>query len=245
MTETAATNQQNHSVEARQLHLPENLGGQNLLAIDTSLGSVVAVSRGAEVWQVASSDPMGHAEVIGELITRALAAASLKAAEITGVVMGTGPGPFTGLRVGMAAATAFAAGIDVPLLPLISHEAVAHEAGCFGESRPDGGGGTENTREIQVSQDARRKELFISDYRHNGQPGSLPELLAGPVVTKREEHTQRPGAELVAHEQVSCFALLQLALNRLASGVEFASPAPVYLRDPDVRPPAGVKSVIG
>src|SRR5690606_41296655 len=67
------------------------------------------------------SDPLGHAEVIGDLLERAL----VEDAEITHVVAGMGPGPFTGLRIGIAAARAFALGRGVPVVAVPSHFAAA------------------------------------------------------------------------------------------------------------------------
>ena len=103
-----------------------------LLAIDTSAGTSVAVVDGDRVLSEAS-DPgtRGHAELIGTLIQRALADAEASPADITGVVSGMGPGPFTGLRVGIAAARAFAAGRGIPVHPVASHDAVA-----FGSTAP-------------------------------------------------------------------------------------------------------------
>ena len=72
-----------------------------ILGIDTSLGSAVAVVEldGVIRSEVQSPDPRGHAEVIGTLIERALAEASVDPSRITHVAAGMGPGPFTGLRV--------------------------------------------------------------------------------------------------------------------------------------------------
>ena len=126
-----------------------------LLAIDTSLGSLAAVAADRGVVERRSADPLAHAEVIGDLVSEALAAAGLDRGDITHVVMGTGPGPFTGLRIGMAAARGFAIGAAVPLLPVISHEGVAY-AELF--DKPLG-------TKIRVIQDARRKELFVSSWQ--------------------------------------------------------------------------------
>ena len=74
-----------------------------------------------------SRDPRGHAEVIGSLLEQALAEASVAPSDITHVAAGMGPGPFTGLRVGIAAARAFALGRGIPVVPVVSHDAVALE----------------------------------------------------------------------------------------------------------------------
>ncbi len=86
------------------------------LAIDSSLGTSVAVvsPAGVILAENSRSDPRGHAENIGSLLQETLVEAGVEPSEITRVVMGVGPGPFTGLRVGMAAAEAFALSRAVP-----------------------------------------------------------------------------------------------------------------------------------
>ena len=197
-----------------------------LLAIDTSLGSVAAVSCRGQVWALHSRDPLGHAEVIGELIHRSLTAAGVDRRDLAGVVMGVGPGPFTGLRIGMSAAHGFAIGAGVPLLPLLSHEAPALEAAAT--ARP---GDT-----IRVVQDARRKELFVTEWRVDADRGVT--LAADPRVTPREGFVDTAGD--LWHDRVPGALLIAAAIARQKDGRDFASPAPVYLRDPDVRPPAPV-----
>ena len=191
-----------------------------LLAIDSSLGSVAAVSVGdGAAWQVAHADPLGHAENIGNLIIQALQLADVRAAQVTGVVMGVGPGPFTGLRVGMAAAHGFASGNAVPLLPVVSHEGNAYELAVG---------------EVRVVQDARRKELFISDWVRTTD-SAPPLLVTQPRVVPREGY--EPTDHDVTPEAVSGIGLLAAALHKLQSGEPFAAPER-SLRDPDVRPPA-------
>ena len=98
-----------------------------LLAIDTSAGTSVAVvdlTRGV-ITERGTSDTMRHAEVIGRLIQECLTEAGVPTSALSGVVGGMGPGPFTGLRVGIAAARVFALGINRPLVPVISHDAIA------------------------------------------------------------------------------------------------------------------------
>ncbi|MBT1035168.1 tRNA (adenosine(37)-N6)-threonylcarbamoyltransferase complex dimerization subunit type 1 TsaB [Canibacter sp. lx-45] len=200
-----------------------------LLAIDTSLGTVVSLSCGVKVWQSVSDNAMAHAEVVGEVIRHALAKAELTVSDIDAVVMGTGPGSFTGLRVGMAAAAAFAIGLAKPLLPVLSHEASAIE---FFNSNPA-------ASTVRIVQDARRKELFVTGY--TAPQALLPVNTVAPAVIARAEFTAAGSDHTPT--RVSGSGLLQAALVRLAYGLEFGSKQPVYLRDPDVRQPVPVKSV--
>ena len=139
-----------------------------ILAIDTSLGSAVAVvdPSGNVRGEAVSDNPRGHAEVIGGLIERALADADTTAAQITAVAVGMGPGPFTGLRVGIAAARTFAIGRGVPVIPLVSHDAAALALAI--EHRP-----------FVVSTDARRRERAVSMYDGRDAHGR-PRRVDGP-----------------------------------------------------------------
>lgn len=212
----------------RVIDAPE-LGEQVLLAIDTSLGTSVAVSRAGRIAEVVSDDARGHAEVIGTLIARACELAGARPDEVTGVVAGIGPGPFTGLRVGIAAAQAFATGRGVPLLPLSGHDAVVLPVLQSGA-----------TAGVRVVQDARRRELFVTEY-------SVLDWVGVPVRTRdahliaRTEYVPTPGE--VWPERVPAARLVQLAGRRLRSGGKFEPDRAVYLRAPDVKPSAAPKRV--
>src|SRR4051794_19699082 len=96
---------------------------------------------------------MKHAEVVGRLMQECLNEAGVAASALSGVVGGMGPGPFTGLRVGIAAARTFAFAIDRPLVPVVSHDAVAYAHYAEGATGP-----------LLVVTDARRRELYWSAY---------------------------------------------------------------------------------
>lgn len=223
---------------------------QTMLAIDTSLGTAVAISRGSAVWQLESPDKMAHAEVVGEMMQLAMLWAGVTPADITGVVMGVGPGSFTGLRVGMAAATAFAVGAGAPLLPILSHEAVAFAAlqeRVAGRAKGQHSVLDSDCETVRVVQDGRRKELFVSSYSLEKASNSaygltaqvaIPTELTAPAVVS--QHGFKTAAGDIWAVQVAGAALLQLAALRLAKNLPFIAPEPVYLRDPDVRPPAGL-----
>ena len=97
-----------------------------ILAIDTSIGTSVALvaADGVVIAERSSPDVRGHAESIGAFLEEVGAEGSP-----TAVAVGMGPGAYTGLRVGIAAARAFARGRDLPLLPVPSHDAVREELG--------------------------------------------------------------------------------------------------------------------
>ena len=84
-----------------------------LLAIDTSAGTSAAIVSDRVLSLAVFDDPFGHAENVGIAITQALSDAGVSASEITGVAIGRGPAPYTGLRVGMAAGIAFANALKI------------------------------------------------------------------------------------------------------------------------------------
>ena len=106
-----------------------------ILAIDTSMGTSVAVvaDDGRTLAERLEPGIRGHAELIGRFIAECLEAAGATAADIGAVAIGMGPGPYTGLRVGIAAARAFAFARDVPLLPAASHDGIREELGVGAE----------------------------------------------------------------------------------------------------------------
>ncbi|MDR5698359.1 tRNA (adenosine(37)-N6)-threonylcarbamoyltransferase complex dimerization subunit type 1 TsaB [Agromyces aerolatus] len=200
-----------------------------LLAIDTSTGTSVAVvdREGGVLAEVGTDDAMRHAEVIGQFIDEALRTAAVAPRDLSGVAVGMGPGPFTGLRVGIAAARAFALGIGRPLVPVVSHDAVAWS--WYGS----GGAGA-----LQVVTDARRRESAVSEYAGLDADG-LPMRTQGPALFPRDEvpatAATRVDASVVPAGAVGMLAELGYAAGRLP----LAGDEPIYLRAPDVTPSAG------
>ncbi|UOQ57989.1 tRNA (adenosine(37)-N6)-threonylcarbamoyltransferase complex dimerization subunit type 1 TsaB [Leucobacter allii] len=204
-------------------------GDRVLLAIDTAIGTTVALAAGGRVHLAASDDPRGHAEAIGELLAEVFRASGAAAGDVEGVVVGVGPGPFTGLRVGIAAAHAFAAGRGVPLLPVQGHDAVALQDLDRGA-----------TASVRVVQDARRRELFVTDYAGLDWAG-IPQRVAGPRLVARDGHVAQPGERWP--ERIPGDGLLALAARKLAAGSPFEADRAVYLRAPDVAAPGAPKRV--
>lgn len=205
----------------------------SLLAIDTSIGTSVALAAHDRVVASAgSADERGHTEVIGSLIAQLFAETGTSPSDVEGVVVGIGPGPFTGLRVGIAAAKAFATGLGVPLLPISGHEAVAENALNDDIAKPDTG--------ARVLQDAKRRELFVTEYFGRDEAG-LPKRVEGPYLLARADYVEE--ARDVWPEAIDASTLLWLAQVRLRSGRAFEPDQALYLRSPDVYPSAGPKRV--
>lgn len=207
-----------------------------LLAIDTSAGtSVAVVDRDAGILaQFDSADTRGHAEIIGDFIDGALKQAGIAVTDLSGVVAGMGPGPFTGLRVGIAAARAFAFGAGKPVVPVVSHDAVAFGFSRRGAAEP-----------VVVVTDARRSEFYWSVYDAPDAQG-LPARIEGPSLSKAEGF--QPPASAARYRtlhvsQVSAGDLGLLAEALHANGRPFAADEALYLRSPDVTLSAGPKRV--
>ena len=204
-----------------------------LLAIDSSAGTSVAVVD-ADYGVLAErtvTDGMSHAEVIGDLLRDVIAESGAQVSALAAVAIGVGPGPFTGLRVGIAAARTFAAARGVPVLPLVSHDAVAADQ--------DGPG------PFVVLTDARRREVYWSAYDQTGTRVAGPGL-ARPADLDEAIRASRPeavGWDRVTALFIPAWRLGSLAADRLRSGTGFDQDTPLYLREPDVTVPGAPKRV--
>ncbi|WP_235038194.1 tRNA (adenosine(37)-N6)-threonylcarbamoyltransferase complex dimerization subunit type 1 TsaB [Microbacterium sp. 18062] len=214
-----------------------------ILGIDTSLGTAVAVvdADGVVRAEVAGDDPLGHAEVIGDLLRRATDAAAATAAHGTGlpasggdvithVAAGMGPGPFTGLRIGIAAARAFALARGIPVIAVPSHDAVA--LGVLIAAEIEG----RRSPRFAVVTDARRREFAYTVYDGLDDDG-LPVRVTEPALVPRDDLDARLDELEAARLDASAVpaALLALAAARaLAAGRGLATAEPLYLRSPDV-----------
>jgi len=199
-----------------------------LLAIDTSAGTAVAIvdRDGGILAEHSSDDTRKHAEVIDGLIAACFADARVSVADLSGVAVGMGPGPFTGLRVGIAAARAFAFGAGKPVVPVVSHDAVA-----FGITGP-----------TLVVTDARRREVYWSAYSGSDAEG-LPIRIEGPSLCKPDDLPVFEGFERVDAATIPGGALGLLGESLYLHKRPFAGDEALYLRSPDVTPSAGPKRV--
>ena len=191
-----------------------------ILAIDSSIGTSVAVvsPEGQVLANLQSDDPRAHAELLGVLLMNALEQAGVTPGDVTGVAMGIGPGAFTGLRVGMAGAQAFALSRNLPLYPVVSHDAL---------------GWTVDTDTVVVT-DARRGEVAFSVY----SPSAALRRVRGPELSTPALVDEALGdaAALPRIDGLSIDAsvLALVALHALSEGLPLPEAQPMYLRAPDV-----------
>jgi tRNA threonylcarbamoyl adenosine modification protein YeaZ len=207
-----------------------------VLALDTATPTLVAglarwsAGGGAEVLaERAVASGTRHAELLTPAITGVLADAGLGLDDVAAVVTGLGPGPFTGLRVGVVTAATLADARGLPVVGVCSLDAV--------------GAGART-----VVTDARRKEVYWAAYDANGgrvrgpgvvRPEELP--VGGPFVGD-PRFAERLGAEVVAAE-VTTAGLLRAAAPQLADPAAAGPLVPLYLRRPDAVPSAARKAV--
>jgi tRNA threonylcarbamoyl adenosine modification protein YeaZ len=129
----------------------ELLVSRLVLAIDTATPAVTAgvVADGSLLAERVTVDPRAHAERITPNVLGALADAGVRMVDLGAVVVGCGPGPFTGLRVGMATAAAYGHALGIPVYGVCSLDAI----------------GGQTTGETLVVTDARRREVYWARYR--------------------------------------------------------------------------------
>ena len=197
------------------------------LGIDTSTDVRVGLATdGAVLASAAVTDPRAHAEQLMPLIRDTLAGVGRRLAEVTAVVVGVGPGPFTGLRVGVVTAHTLGFVLKVPVRGVCSLDVAA--------AAYDGDPG-----EFLVVSDARRREVYWARYAEDGT------RLTGPFVTPAAElpdlPVTGPGAALAGAAPVPLEGgLLALAGPDLPD----AGLSPLYLRRPDAEVPTTRKSTL-
>ncbi|MFF7365588.1 tRNA (adenosine(37)-N6)-threonylcarbamoyltransferase complex dimerization subunit type 1 TsaB [Streptomyces sp. NPDC008125] len=212
--------------------------------MDTATPAVtVALHDGTSV--VAESgqvDARRHGELLLPTVDRVLSEAGTTLDAVTGIVVGVGPGPYTGLRVGLVTAATFASALSVPVHGLCTLDGLAYAAGEAGITGP-----------FAVATDARRKEVYWARYtdprtRTGGpsvdRPADIAEELAGlPVVGAGAVLYPGSFPDARGPEHVSAGALAALAAERLAAGEKLLDPQPLYLRRPDAQVPKNYKVV--
>lgn len=208
-----------------------------LLAFDTATHAVtVAVHHDGRVVSESSAvDALRHGELLAPSIRAALAEAGAEVGDVTRIAVGVGPGPFTGLRVGLVTALTMAAVLRVPAVGVCTLDVIA---GAVTWAEP-----------FMVATDARRKEVYWARYdsptcRVSDPAVNRPADVAydGPVAgigpTLYPEHFPNP----LAPEFPSAADLARLVASESAQLLPLE---PLYLRRPDVAEPGSRKRVLG
>lgn len=223
-----------------------------VLCIDTSAGTTVAVLDGDQVASEFNFDEnMMHAERIGDAINQALSAAKISPSQVASVVVGLGPAPYTGLRIGIAAAAMFAEAVGAKIYGVGSLDAIARRGLLASEG---------NNVPLLVTTDARRSENYWALYSGLTNSGA-PILIDGPGVAKPtalEEkfagqkiqrlstlpNSERPNADMATAAigelqtaKISAVELGRVFLAQLNDGSASHNVEAMYLRAPDAVAP--------
>jgi tRNA threonylcarbamoyladenosine biosynthesis protein TsaB len=201
-----------------------------LLALDTSTTAItVALHDGSSVLAEATVlDARGHAEHLAPAVQQVLAAASAAPTDVTDVAVGLGPGPFTGLRVGIVTARTFALAVGARVHGVGSLDALAHAAVAGGHVTPGEPGGVTARAAAAVSRPA---DLAADDV-------ALPTVGRGPLLYPGQLPHGTP--ELL---DVSAASLADLVVARLAAGLAVDDQESLYLRRPDAVPSVPARRV--
>lgn len=215
-----------------------------LLAFDTATPLVtVALHDGADVVvELRAERPMKHAEQLAPLIEQALSAAGIVRQDLTAIAAGVGPGPFTGLRVGLVTARTLAFVLDVPVYGVCSLDVLAVEAAESGVV-PDAG----RSGGFVVATDARRKEVYLARYDADGARLDGP-IVGRPADLATDEWVVGEGGALYPDAFPHRTGPTAPGAGWLARAVaeeraELVDPEPLYLRRPDAMTPHAPKRV--
>ena len=210
-----------------------------LLAFDTASPTVtVALHDGDDVVvELTSERAMKHGEQLAPLIESALERAGLVRQDLTAIAVGVGPGPFTGLRVGLVTARTLAHVLELPVYGVCTLDVLAVEAVDSGTVGGD----------FVVATDARRKEVYLASYDETAARLDGPEV-ARPSDAATELPVAGEGAVLypeafphaVGPRMPSAGWLARVIAEERA---ELLDPEPLYLRRPDAATPGAPKRV--
>jgi tRNA threonylcarbamoyl adenosine modification protein YeaZ len=215
-------------------------GTKTVLAVDTSTPIVVTgvaeVTDGAvrELALGRAENARGHAEVLTTLILTALTDAGVRRDDLDAVVVGCGPGPFTGLRVGIATGAGFGDALGLPVYGVCSLDAIAVQAFSAAPQAHD----------LLVVTDARRREVYYARYADGARvdgpavsgPADLHEALADTRIDRVAgwpSHAAPFGEVIGGTEAPDVVGLVTAALPDIVAGTTPRPLEPLYLRRPD------------
>jgi tRNA threonylcarbamoyladenosine biosynthesis protein TsaB len=213
--------------------------GSVLLAFDTATAAVTVALHDGErvVAESTTVDAMRHGELLAPGISTVLEHAGIVRQDLTAVAVGVGPGPFTGLRVGLVTARTLGAVLQIPVYGVCTLDVLAAEAvASHAVDEP-----------FIVATDARRKEVYWARYDVDGarldgpavsKPAEVP--TEGPVVGRGAVLYPDAFSRFVAPEHPSAAVLAEVVTNERA---ELLDPEPLYLRRPDAAAPGKPKRV--
>ncbi|MDK4704846.1 tRNA (adenosine(37)-N6)-threonylcarbamoyltransferase complex dimerization subunit type 1 TsaB [Rhizobium sp. CNPSo 4062] len=210
-----------------------------VLALDTAgvdcAAAVYDSGSDSVMGEVTETIGRGHAEHLMHVVDEALAKADVALSAVERVVVTVGPGSFTGIRIGVAAARGFALSLDVPAVGITTLEVMAAAARAQNPGKS-----------VLAAIDAKREEIYLQSFDSDGNPldearavtidearaiaGAFDGIVTGTAVARLSDAppAERPDAFPIA------------IVARLGAGKPAGEkPKPLYLRGPDARPQAG------
>jgi tRNA threonylcarbamoyl adenosine modification protein YeaZ len=227
-----------------------------VLVLDTATpavtAAVVAIVDRATVTPLAhrsTVDEQAHGELLAPAVRAVLADAGIGVTDLAAIVVGVGPGPFTGLRVGLVTAAAMAQALAIPAYGVCSLDAIGW-ASTRGDQPGDDG-------PTLVATDARRREIYWALYRNGialtppavGRPAAVVEQIADQGVRAAVGDGARRYADLLPFpvrdepRYPPALALAELAAPRVVDRAPGDALTPLYLRRPDAAEPRPPKAV--
>ena len=215
-----------------------------VVGFDTATPAVsVALHDGERVVSAALTvDARRQGELLAPMIAKVMADAGAAQADLTGVAVGVGPGPYTGLRVGLVTARVLGEVLAIPVYGVCTLDIIAAAA------VPSGGAG------FLVATDARRQEVYWARYDTSGQRAAGPQVGAAtgipdagalPVAGDGGRMYAAAFGVVIEPPHPDARTLCSIVTGRLAgrAGAELLPPEPMYLRRPDAREPGAPKRV--
>ncbi|HLI35989.1 MAG TPA: tRNA (adenosine(37)-N6)-threonylcarbamoyltransferase complex dimerization subunit type 1 TsaB [Streptosporangiaceae bacterium] len=224
-----------------------------LLAFDTATPAVTVALHDGEraLAETVTVDPRRHGELLAPSIAKVLADAGAAQADLTAVAAGVGPGPYTGLRVGLVTARVLGRTLGIPVHGVCTLDVIAHAA------LPAAGG-----EEFLVAADARRREVYWARYSASGvrlhgpevgRPGGISGAASSPVAGQggilypdafgKPLGVTYPSASVLARMVAGRVSPQQEAGEKPVPFPDLLAPEPLYLRRPDARVPGPPKRV--
>jgi tRNA threonylcarbamoyladenosine biosynthesis protein TsaB len=219
-----------------------------VLGFDTATPAVsVALHDGERVISAASAlDARRHSELLAPMIAKVMADVGASRADLTAVAVGVGPGPYTGLRVGLVTARVLGSVLGLPVSGVCSLDVIAASAVSAASAASAGLG-----REFLVATDARRKEVYWARYDaagrrlagpHVGPASSIPDAADLPVAGAGGPLYPEAFGQLIGPAYPDAGTLCGL-VARPGGQLPLLAPEPLYLRHPDARVPGPPKRV--
>jgi tRNA threonylcarbamoyladenosine biosynthesis protein TsaB len=212
-----------------------------ILALDTaSPVCAVCLTRDGQVLaETSETIGTGHAERLMPMVHEVMDEANVSFGEVDMIAVSIGPGSFTGVRTGLAAAKGFAQALSIPAIGISTLEAIAFEARQSAGNQP-----------LRVVIDAKRGEVHTQDFAANGVADGVPVLLSLDIAKGGRGNRILAGnggalvdadaLSLLPHAPTASIKIFaEIAALRQGDNTTSLTMIPLYLRGADAKPQSG------